>query len=83
MVGGGPGVRSRVYGRQMTDRAIPIVCDMTDAPDTAVERIAEYQLLFEQHLVGRERTAHGIRFRLRADDGSEIPPVVLALSDVA
>ena len=49
----------------------PIVCDMTPAPDTGPERMREYQRLFNQALIGRERTAEGIRFRLRADDGVE------------
>ena len=50
---------------------IPIACDMSGAPDTGPERLAEYQRLFATALVGRERTAGGIRFRLRADDGVE------------
>jgi hypothetical protein len=49
----------------------PIACDMTDAPDTGPERMAEYQRLFTQAFVGRERTGTGIRFRLRADQGIE------------
>jgi hypothetical protein len=49
----------------------PLVCDMTAAPDTGPERMAEYRRLFAQALIGRERTAVGIRFRLRADDGVE------------
>jgi hypothetical protein len=49
----------------------PIVCDMTSAPDTGPERLLEYRRLFGQALIGRERTATGIRFRLRADDGIE------------
>jgi hypothetical protein len=49
----------------------PIVCDMTSAPDTGPERMAEYRRLFSQALIGRERTAEGIRFRLRATDGIE------------
>jgi hypothetical protein len=52
-------------------RKQPIVCDMTSAPDTGEERMREYQRLFGRALVGRERTAGGIRFRLRADDGIE------------
>jgi len=52
-------------------RKTPIACDMTDAPDTGPERMAEYGRLFAQALVGRERTAEGIRFRLRADEGIE------------
>ncbi|QKV80681.1 hypothetical protein [Amycolatopsis sp. Hca4] len=43
----------------------PIVCDMTTAPDTDEQRLAEYRRLFAQALVGRERTAEGIRFRFR------------------
>jgi hypothetical protein len=49
----------------------PIACDMTDAPDTAEERMAEYGRLFAQALTGRERTGEGIRLRFRADDGVE------------
>lgn len=49
----------------------PIVCDMTTAPDTGPERLQEYQRLFTQALLGRERTADGIRFRLRAGNGVE------------
>jgi hypothetical protein len=49
----------------------PIACDMTGAPDTGPERMAEYQRLFTEALVGRERTGAGIRFRLRADAGVE------------
>ena len=49
----------------------PIACDMTTATDTGPERFLEYERLFAQAFVGRERTAEGIRFRLRADDGIE------------
>jgi hypothetical protein len=49
----------------------PIVCNMTDAPDTATERIAEYQRLFTESFTGKERTNTGFRFRLRADPGVE------------
>jgi hypothetical protein len=49
----------------------PIVCDLTGAPDTAEERMAEYGRLFAQSLAGRERTAEGVRLRFRADDGVE------------
>ena len=49
----------------------PIACDMTTATDTGPERFLEYERLFAQALVGRERTAEGIRFRLRADEGIE------------
>jgi hypothetical protein len=48
----------------------PIVCDMSGAPDTGPERLREYQRIF-QALIGRERTADGIRFRFRAQPGME------------
>ena len=51
--------------------ATPIVCDMTNAPDTAEERMAEYGRLFAQSLTGRERTDEGVRLRFRADKGVE------------
>ena len=47
----------------------PVVCDMSAAPDTLVERAAEYRRLFSQALTGRERSDAGIRFRFRADPG--------------
>ncbi len=49
----------------------PIACDMTNAPDTPQERMAEYGQLFARHLVGRDRSTDGIRFRLDAADGVE------------
>jgi hypothetical protein len=49
----------------------PIVCDMTDAPDTPAERIAEYERLFSGALIGRERTEDRIRFRFRFEEGLE------------
>jgi hypothetical protein len=49
----------------------PIVCDMTDAPDTTTERLAEYQRLYTEALIGRERTDDGIRFRFRDRPGLE------------
>jgi hypothetical protein len=49
----------------------PIACDMTNAPDTGPERMAEYQRLFTGVLIGRERTGEGIRFRFRASQGVE------------
>jgi len=47
----------------------PIVCDMTGALDTGPDRLREYQRIFSQALIGRERTADGIRFRFRAQPG--------------
>jgi hypothetical protein len=49
----------------------PIICDMSSAPDTAPQRLREYQRLFSQALISRERTADGIRFRFRAQPGLE------------
>jgi hypothetical protein len=49
----------------------PILCNMTGAPDTPAERLATYAALFDDALVGRERTPHGIRLRFRADPGIE------------
>ena len=55
----------------MSDQ-IPIVCDMTDAPDTGTERLAEYARLFATAYLGRERPSPGVmRWRLRADPGVE------------
>ena len=48
-----------------------IACDMTEAPDTAEERIAEYDRLFTRALAGRDRTGSGVRLRFRAEDGIE------------
>jgi hypothetical protein len=53
----------------MTSQPVPIVCDMTDAPDTTEERLAEYRRLFDGDLVGRERTDEGVRFRFRTRPG--------------
>ncbi|MGH3068083.1 MAG: hypothetical protein ACRDND_01230 [Streptosporangiaceae bacterium] len=50
---------------------LPVVCDLSGAPDAFAERMAEYQRLFRQYLTGRGRTGPGIRFRFRADPGVE------------
>ncbi len=52
-------------------RLIPVVCDLTGAPDTPEERIAEYRELFAAHLVGRSTLDGVVRFRFRADEGVE------------
>jgi hypothetical protein len=49
----------------------PIVCDMSTAPDTAEQRLAEYHRLFATALISRERTRDSVRFRLRAEPGVE------------
>jgi len=40
---------------------IDIACDMTGAPDTPEERMAEYGRLLAAAYAGRERTGDGIR----------------------
>jgi hypothetical protein len=55
----------------MTAEPPVIACDMTEAPDTAEERMAEYDRLFTRALAGRDRTGSGVRLRFRADDGVE------------
>ena len=49
----------------------PILCNMTGAPDTAAERLATYAALFDDALVGRERTPEGARFRFRNEPDIE------------
>jgi hypothetical protein len=49
----------------------PIVCDMTGAPDTGPERLAEYARLFETSYLGRDRSQVGARWLLRAGPGVE------------
>lgn len=60
-------------GPDLAEPALPpaVVCDMTDAPDTGAQRLAEYARLFATTFVSRERTPAGFRWRLRADDGVE------------
>jgi len=57
-------------GEHATDLP-PVACDMSGAPDTGPERMAEYARLFAAAFVSRERTATGVRWRLRADPGIE------------
>jgi hypothetical protein len=40
--------------------------------ETSDQRLGEYHRLFGLHLIGREKTAEGIRFRLRAEPGVEV-----------
>ena len=47
----------------------PIACDMSSAPDTLAERLAEYRRLFEHALVGRESTPTATTFRFVARPG--------------
>lgn len=55
----------------MTTPPIPIVCDMTTAPDTLQERLDQYRAVFAT-LIERERTDTGIRFRLCNDADLEV-----------
>jgi hypothetical protein len=48
----------------------PIACDMTTAPDTPEERLAEYGRLFESALLRRERPPDGVVFAFRAAPGT-------------
>lgn len=57
---------------RIPNASTPVVCDMTDAPDTELERLAEYRRLFTHAAyLGRERTTDGIRFRFRVEPGLE------------
>lgn len=47
----------------------PVVCDLTTVATSGQEGLAEYGRLFAEHLLGRERTGDGIRFRFRAGEG--------------
>ncbi|WP_214400973.1 hypothetical protein [Pseudonocardia lacus] len=60
-----------------------VVCDMTDAPDTGEQRLAEYARLFAEAFVARERTPAGFRWRLRADAGVEAWARDLAAREMA
>jgi len=52
-------------------RSIAVVCDLTDAADTAEQRVAEYRRLFSEHLVASSVTDGVVRFRFPADAGVE------------
>jgi hypothetical protein len=47
----------------------PIACDMSTAPDTPDERLAEYHALFERALLRRDRRGDAVVFWFRADPG--------------
>lgn len=48
-----------------------IVCDLSDAPDTGPERLAEYARLFQDAYLDRDRDQAGVRWLLRASQGIE------------
>src|SRR5687767_10829335 len=54
-----------------TTNPVPFVCDMTAAPDSPQQRIAEYRRLFEHALAGRERTAGAVIWHFTARPGVE------------
>lgn len=47
----------------------PIACDMTAAPDTPEERVAEYGRLFAHALLARDRTDDAVVFTFAAKPG--------------
>lgn len=57
--------------RTTAERKPAIVCDMTGAPDTGPERLAEYARLFQGSYLGRDRDQSGVRWLLRAGPGVE------------
>ncbi len=57
----------------------PIVCDMSSASDTPVERLAEYDRLFATALTQRRRTSTEVVFTFRA--GSGVLELVEGLSE--
>ena len=46
-----------------------IACDLTDAPDTPEERLAEYGRLFAHALIGRQRTADAVELTFAGKPG--------------
>lgn len=47
----------------------PVACDMTTAPDTPDERLAEYGRLFAHALVARDRTDDALEYTFAAKPG--------------
>jgi hypothetical protein len=60
-----------------------IACDLTDASDTADERIAEYGRLFQHALAGSERTPDAVELRFAAKPGVAEWVADLALREAA
>ena len=50
---------------------IPIVCDMSEAPDTPEQRLKAYARLFSLGLERSERTETGMRWRFRRSPEAE------------
>jgi hypothetical protein len=66
-----PGPAAGLSAGETAQPRPPIVCDMTSAPDTGAERLAEYARLFESAYLGRDRDQAGSRWLLRAGPGVE------------
>jgi hypothetical protein len=54
------------------DLGAPIACDMSTAPDTPRERVAEYRQLFERSLLRRERSDDAVVFVFRAESATRV-----------
>lgn len=50
----------------------PIACDMSTAPDTPEERLAEYRELFERALLARERRDDAVVLTFSADAQEQV-----------
>lgn len=48
----------------------PIACDMSTAPDTPEQRLAEYRALYARALLRRERTPRAVVLAFRAEGGT-------------
>ncbi|MEO5838113.1 MAG: MerR family transcriptional regulator [Acidimicrobiales bacterium] len=61
------------FGRTRTNATagVPVVCDVSSAPDTVKQRIEAYRQLFADAFIDRQHTVAGNRFRFRADAGIE------------
>jgi hypothetical protein len=60
-----------------------IACDMSTAPDTPDERLAEYGRLFERALLRRERRENALVYAFRADPGARAAVEDLARREAA
>ncbi len=49
----------------------PVACSLASQPELLADRIDEFRRLFAEALISRERTADGIRFRLRSEPAIE------------
>jgi hypothetical protein len=49
--------------------SLPIACDLTQLTESPAQRLARFRQLFDDALLGRERTPGGVRFRFRDAPG--------------